>query len=735
MSKLEYGRKVLPVESALNLIRKALKEEGVSLPEDKLFDTLVRACPTIDADGVPCIRMDSLYGFFSNLQQALKYNDASWLFESRGIKTDRIVDVIEFAESKEFFGQKGYLRPAIAEHLYNVFHDPDHNFVEVVYDGGIGIGKNYAADISIGYMLYVLSCYYNPQVEFGLAPGSPMVFIGQSKTERLAKKVVFQKIANKIKASPYFQEHFPYNPNVNSELQFPNNISLTPVGGSDSAAMGQDVYGGLIDEINYMEVIRGSTQTVNAGPDEIYDQAESLYNTIKNRMVSRYNEQGSVPGKLFLVSSANYDDDFTDRKRKEMEEEIRDGKPRTIYVMKLAQWEALPRERLMDETFLVEVGNESKRSKIVASMEEATDREDVIEIPMDYYNSFSKDVDQALRDLGGIRTGTKRPFIPFKDEIAKAQDKFYAEVGDTGQLFLYDTVDMTNILQELEDGNFWKLVNQRYLDEVILDPSQVFAAHIDASLSGDALGFALGRIGGYTQVEGAKIYDDKNQDFIELGDTQVPIYRYDGLLQCVSGNDLDIDFEMIRDLVLFLSRQINLKWVTLDSFQSAMVIQSLKKNKIRSGVISMDTSIAPYEELKSAFKDSRVMFPPHSICEKELRELERDRKKNKVDHPRSGCFVGDTKIMLETGDRVPISQMADDWEQGIIHHVLTYDGAFTSAVAYRPHIEKYVSELVEIEMEDGTVFRCTPDHLLLLSNGKWVQASALTPDDDILSLE
>ena len=636
MSKLEYGRKVLPTELALNLLQDSLRKEGVSVSDEKLFENLVNACPSITVDGVPSIRMDQLYGFFSNLQKALQYNDAAWLFESRGIRTDRIVDVIEFAESKDFLGQKTFLRPSIAEHLYKVFHDPIHNFVEVVYDGGIGIGKNYAADISIAYMLYILSCYYNPQVEFGLAPGSPIVFIGQSKTERLAKKVVFQKIANKIKASPYFNEHFQYNPNVNSELQFPNNISLVPVGGSESAALGQDVYGGILDECNFMEVIRGSAQAVNAGPDEIYDQAESLYNTIKNRMVSRYNEHGSIPGKLFLVSSANYDDDFTDRKFQEMEEEIQAGKERTIYVMRLAQWESLPRDKMMDETFLVEVGNESKRSKIIASMEEAIDEEDVLEIPMDFYKPFSKDVDQALRELGGIRTGIKRPFIPYKESITFAQDQFREEVGDIGQLFLRDQSVLTDLFDPSGNNDFWDILNQKYLEEVILDPSQVFAAHIDASLSGDAMGIAVGRIFGYVEVEGAKIFDDKTQNFIELGDVQVPRYRYDGLMKCISGADTDIDFELVRDMMLFLSMHINLKWVTVDTFQTAMLIQSFKKRKIKSGVVSADASIAPYEELKSGFKDRRIIFPPHAYAEKELRTVERDRKKNKVDHPQHG---------------------------------------------------------------------------------------------------
>lgn len=43
------------------------------------------------------------------------------------------------------------------------------------------------------------------------------------------------------------------------------------------------------------------------------------------------------------------------------------------------------------------------------------------------------------------------------------------------------------------------------------------------------------------------------------------------------------------------------------------------------------------------------------------------------------------------------------------------------------------SKYYEIPMEDGTIFRCTPNHKFKLKNGNWVQAKDLKIGDDILN--
>ncbi|GAF94765.1 unnamed protein product, partial [marine sediment metagenome] len=165
-----------------------------------------------------------LNGFLSNFKKAIVSQDPSFLLQKRGLKVDRMVDIEEFVKSREFMNQGGDVRPAIMEHLNLLFRTPQ--FVEAVLTGGIGIGKNYFADMAVSYMLYQLSCYHNPQMEYGLAPGSHIVFIMQSKTLTLAKKVVFDQFSERLKLSPYFERYFQFDKGIRSELRLRANSGL-----------------------------------------------------------------------------------------------------------------------------------------------------------------------------------------------------------------------------------------------------------------------------------------------------------------------------------------------------------------------------------------------------------------------------------------------------------------------------------------------------------------------------
>ena len=165
----------------------------------------------------------------------------------------------------------------------------------------------------MAYQLYLLSVYWNPQAEFGLAPGSNIVFIMQSMKLQLAQKVVFEQFGQRLHLSPYFKQHFPPDASLKTEMRFPANIMVIPVGGQDTGALGMNVFGGVIDEMNFMARTKDST-AVRYTHEEEFDQAERLYTALIRRMKSRFLQMGKLPGKLMLVSSVNYPGDFTDRK-------------------------------------------------------------------------------------------------------------------------------------------------------------------------------------------------------------------------------------------------------------------------------------------------------------------------------------------------------------------------------------------------------------------------------------
>ncbi len=348
-------QQVIPMENCLDMIKAVAGEFGLNPNQEEMFNTLCMSVPVFEVDGSVMVTVPSMKQFMINFNKAVTTGDSSFFRQKTGIAVDRVVDIEEFCESPDYMAQKGYLRPVIKYELLRLFENADE-YIEVVATGAIGIGKNYFADMALAYMIYLLSCFHNPQMEHGLAPGSSIVFIQQSMTQTLAKKVVFDQFSERLKISPYFTSKFMFDPNVKSELRFPKNIYVLPVGGSDTAAIGMNVYGGIIDELNFMSRTENSIMTKFTGEDE-YDQAERLYRQLIRRIKSRFMQRGKVPGKLLLISSVNYPGDFTDRKITESERD------KSIFVMKYSQWEALPAERFCGEKFQLKLEMKSNNPR------------------------------------------------------------------------------------------------------------------------------------------------------------------------------------------------------------------------------------------------------------------------------------------------------------------------------------------------------------------------------------
>ncbi len=624
---LEIHDKFLSFDATLQLAMKIVGDTpGLTPAEEDVFKLLVASCIPVETGSGPMFRLQDVRGFLLNLEQAIRWKDSSYLLQKRGLRVDRIVDVEEFCESPDYMNQRGHIRPVVRDLLVELFHS-GKPYVECVLTGAIGWGKTFAADLAMAYMLYQLSCYHNPQVEYDLAPGSSIYFIQQSKKYELAKKVVFEQFSERLKMSPYFTKHFPFLPHVKSELKFPKGIHILPVGGGDTAALGMNVFGGIIDEMNFMARIVDSEQTRFTGEDE-YDQAERVYRTLIRRMKSRFMQKGRLPGKLMLISSVNYPGDFTDRKVKEAKVD------QTILAVSHSQWSALPEDRFSGEKFLVELGSEIKRARILKHISEAIDEEDVIHVPVEYYTDFVRDLEAALRDYAGETCGVSRPFIPYRQELILAQEKFVEETG-RANLFKMHSVDLTRMIDPIVP-NWGDLVDLSYIEDVILNRETPVSVHIDASVTGDATGLAVGRISGYKKLPAAKIYNHKTQQFTEIADVQVPVYHIDGALQIVPPANGEIDFELVRDLIVFLRGHLYVKWATMDSYQSTMMLQSFRKHQMRSGVLSVDSDISAYAEVKLAVKDERILLPQSEILARELRELEKVREKEKVDHREGG---------------------------------------------------------------------------------------------------
>lgn len=229
-------------------------------------------------------------------------------------------------------------------------------YQEAIFTGSIGWGKTFLASIGVCRVLYELSCLHDPHKSLKIAHDTNIAVVCLSVNEMLAVKVAFENIATKIKASPYFQEHFPFEP-TKKEMRFPNNIWVAARATTDTSALGLNVVSALLDETNFMP-----SKGKDASRMGYVDHAEVIYNTIQRRMKSRFQNQGKLPGMLFVVSSKKTTDDFTARRVRESRNDS------AVFVRDYSLWD-VKRENFSKEMFHVIVGNESTPSKILEPLE------------------------------------------------------------------------------------------------------------------------------------------------------------------------------------------------------------------------------------------------------------------------------------------------------------------------------------------------------------------------------
>ena len=89
----------------------------------------------------------------------------------------------------------------------------------------------------------------------------------------------------------------------------------------------------------------------------------------------------------------------------------------------------------------------------------------------------------------------------------------------------------------------------------------------------------------------------------------------------------------------------------------------------------------------------------------------------------SGCFAGDTRILLADGSAASFEELLARGVEEI--EVKTFDdetGQVITAMARDIRVEKYADVLKQITLEDGTTFRCTESHLIMDDAGEYMQA-------------
>jgi len=512
------------------------------------------------------------------------------------------VTVEEFIFEKKYLGRGTEVWPKVMDSIIEL-NNPGgdrlgQRYYESVLTGGIGTAKTTRALYTTAYQLYLLSCYRSPHLLLSQDKVSEIYFVFQSLNARVARDVDYARFRNMIEESEYFNTTFTYRKDLESRLVFPKNISVFPTSGDTSATIGQNVYGGFIDEINFMEVVEGSRRLVDGGQ---FNQAIELYNSIASRRESRFMRQGVVPGILCLGSSKNYPGQFTDRKAAEAQHD--EG----IYYRDEVIWEVKPEEVFTGKWFHVFIGSDTKKPYIINGPDVKKTTKDypnqVKRIPLEYKKRFINDIYNALREIAGVSTVAKAPYFP---NVEALNLNFDTKVKS---IFSNDCCDFDRTTTAI-------------LKDAITDPHRPRFCHIDLGLTSDAAGFCIGYVDRFIHVEG---------DEEETGG-MMPHVRIDGFLRVTPPINDEINFAKIRTILYRLTQLgVVIRWVTFDSYQSVDSQQILRSKGYMTGTQSMDKTPLPYDLLKNALNQGRVTCPEDAYLRQEIIHLERT-DKGKIDH-------------------------------------------------------------------------------------------------------
>lgn len=500
-----------------------------------------------------------------------------------------------------------------------IVHDLSSNVREVILTGSVGFGKSFFMSLGLVWNLYFLSCLKNPQKYFKLSSASKIAIAIISITEKQAKKNMFFNVKTMIANMDYFKENCMFDENRDTEsLLFDNGVEIFSGTSTQSSNIGLNIFSGALDEANFFRVIQSSKRSRSDNSE--FDEALTLYNSILRRQDSRFLKKGLKPGQLYVGSSKVYPNDFTAQRIKlarDTEEVI--GK-QTTYVMDYNLW-TVDRDRYGKEEFKVEIGGLNRRSRILEGVEEDITGE-VINVPMEFFDKFKKDIDNALRDIAGVAVYSVQPFFGQRESIHEMWD------SSMPRIFSVDSAT-------LSDKSEYQVV-EKILPHKIQFPERVRYVGMDVGLKHDNFGFSIGYIE-EIKFRKKQFFNEVTQELQEVVE-KVPIIRLEMHLRIYPERELgEVELSRVRFLIFKLRKVgYKIKYASADGFQSKDMEQILKRNGIQFDYISMDKTLDPYETFRSAVYDGRVKSIYHPLLEEEMVRLEKNYILNKVDHPVHG---------------------------------------------------------------------------------------------------
>jgi len=542
----------------------------------------------------------------------------------------RPVTIEEFICSSDFLNIEfqGEFYPYWLKELMRVHPTPVFSpFYEVMTSQPIGSGKSTSSLVSIAYEIYKMFCLKDPHEFYSILPRKvKLVFMLFSSTKTVGSDVNWSILSSYLDC-PWFRKcpHFnsDFSLNTTSYIADLGGGVFAKVGSQSGQALGQAVFGGVLDEADF----QNDTAQRN--------QAHESYLNLMRRMESRFLEKGGyIPGKLWLISSPKNETAFLSGRIKEINEK---GSKHTMIIPATPIWEILEgtskgRKRYTYQNsiepdpadfFKIFLGDEQYDPCLLDPDDPRPLPPDrITEVPIEHEESFQKDLIESIRDIVGDAVASAVNLFPKSTTIDHAStlpqrfDREYIEID------YYDTV------ARIED-----YAHTDYFADPMF-PECLRFCHVDNAYSKDYIG-----ISGVFAKSDYTVEQSYNAGtrLVEVNRTE-RFYMQDFVL-CMrrKGASKEIPFYKIKFFFQFL-RELGypLGLITFDQFQSKQLMQELEVDGFEVGHLSVDGkhSRAPYHSLKSRMAQKKLLLVKHPRQMKELRELRDDG--DLIDHPTNG---------------------------------------------------------------------------------------------------
>lgn len=527
-------------------------------------------------------------------------------------RTESPVSIYEFINSDEYLGfRDGFWKTWSTELEYVL--DPLNEVYEWIIEGGIRAGKTTASVVALLYKIYVLTTFHDPQELYGLLPETKIGIALFNIVKKDAQDGSFYQMQTYMQRSPYFRRITKQRRNSDC-VDLPKRIVFA-VGSMAIHTLGRALFAGLLDEANIPRTAGHS----------IYSQ----YTEMRERMDTQFKNRIGPAPLLCLASQPKAQDAFLSIHREKY------GNDPHTYVTAFSTWDAREHQYRDSKRFYVVVGNEHHQSTM---HEELPDNVPsglrILTPPMELWESFYRNLGEAIRDLGGIPTFGVNPFISQRDLIdAAACDEilhpFEKEEVMTGHLDLGNAL-IDSFRREL----MFRVVDKsRDTWRVIKYPGSPRFIHVDlAKGRNDAAGMSCVCLGDMTNV-------DREDDDGHIYSTQDYLIHVDFTVRVVNREYQEIGFQHFVDFISWLyAAGLPILHISYDRYGSAHSIQDLDRRGFSAKEQSVDRTMIPYEVLRQVILERRIVYYRHCRMIEELKKLVvvPHRQGMKVDHPIGG---------------------------------------------------------------------------------------------------